>query len=119
VLLRRVGVVTKVEKPVVLLRTSEDVLVTEETTPLLVVTTTVTTCLVELATSADVTVVFEVLLVVFVVLGASEVGDEPAAAVDEGAALTTEVVWDVWVVRLVRVVGVLFDVVVMVRVDVD
>jgi len=47
-------------KPVVELRTREDVVVREETTPSLVVIITVTICCVEDATRADVTVVLEV-----------------------------------------------------------
>jgi hypothetical protein len=115
----RVGVVVMVAKPVVLETTSDDVDVTDETLPLApVVTITVETSFVEEATSAEVIVVFDVLLdeaLLALEDAAADPADEDAAP-DETVVCVIAVVAPVDVV--VMVVGVPLEVVVLVCVAV-
>jgi hypothetical protein len=118
-LARREGVVVMVADPVVLRMVDAEVEVIEETMPSEVVTMTVTICCVDVATRAEVMVVFDVLMLVddvLLVLGVfvavSEVGVELVGG-------TADVVSDVDVVLVVTVVGVLLLVVVDVRVTTE
>jgi len=113
----RAGVEVIVAKPVVLETTVAEVEVFEETTPFSVTTIVSTSCDVELPSKALVMVVFEVLLVDFeeVLEVLSDVG---VVGVDVGVVIT-EVDSLVEVDVLVMVVGVSFEVVVKVDVEVE
>jgi hypothetical protein len=116
---KREGVVVIVADPVVLRMVEAEVEVRDETMPSEVVTMTVTICCVDVATRAEVIVVFDVLLLVEDVLLVTDVFEDVSGLEVSLVGATTDVVSLVEVDLVVTVVGVLLDTVVDVTVTTE